>query len=74
MCRFTKEFIDVKEREKNFKKGSKEQGRRIMNLHNNEAGRRVSFNWKVLLKAKSPARHKILQLKMFEFEQKLFGL
>lgn len=34
--------MDVKEREKNFKKGTKEQGRRVMNLHNNEAGRRVS--------------------------------
>lgn len=35
--------MDIKEREKNLKKGTKEQGRRVMNLHNNEAGRRVGF-------------------------------
>ncbi|EEB10386.1 protein Wnt-5B precursor, putative [Pediculus humanus corporis] len=39
--KFTKEFMDVKEREKNYKKGTKEQGKRVMNLHNNEAGRRA---------------------------------
>lgn len=41
-CRFTKGFIDIRERERKLKKGSKEQGRALMNLHNNEAGRRVS--------------------------------
>jgi len=39
--RFTKVFLDVKEKEKRWKKGSPEQGRNLMNLHNNEAGRRV---------------------------------
>lgn len=40
--RFAKEFVDAREREKNFAKGSEEQGRALMNLQNNEAGRRVS--------------------------------
>jgi hypothetical protein len=39
--RFTQGFVDVREREKNYKRGSREQGRSLMNLHNNEAGRRV---------------------------------
>lgn len=39
--RFAKEFVDAREREKNFAKGSEEQGRVLMNLQNNEAGRRV---------------------------------
>lgn len=44
MCfRFTQSFVDVREREGSFKKGSREQGRSLMNLHNNEAGRRVKF-------------------------------
>lgn len=34
--------MDVREKERKFKRGSKEQGRALMNLHNNEAGRRVS--------------------------------
>lgn len=33
--------MDVREREKNYKRGSPKQGRQLMNLHNNEAGRRV---------------------------------
>lgn len=41
--RFAKEFVDAREREKNFAKGSEEQGRVLMNLQNNEAGRRVSW-------------------------------
>lgn len=41
--RFTQAFVDVRERERTFKKGSREQGRSLMNLHNNEAGRRVKF-------------------------------
>ncbi|KAL6088568.1 hypothetical protein STEG23_030562 [Scotinomys teguina] len=39
--RFAKEFVDAREREKNFAKGSEEQGRALMNLQNNEAGRRL---------------------------------
>lgn len=41
--RFTQAFVDVRERERSFKRGSREQGRSLMNLHNNEAGRRVKF-------------------------------
>lgn len=39
--RFSKEFVDAREREKTFAKGSVESARLLMNLHNNEAGRRV---------------------------------
>lgn len=39
--RFSREFVDAREREKSFSKGSAESGRQQMNLHNNEAGRRV---------------------------------
>ncbi|KAK1117718.1 Protein Wnt-5b [Melipona bicolor] len=39
--KFTQAFVDVKERERSFKRGSREQGRSLMNLHNNEAGRRA---------------------------------
>jgi hypothetical protein len=42
-CRFTQSFVDVREREKIHKRGTREQGRSLMNLHNNEAGRRVSI-------------------------------
>lgn len=41
--RFAESFIDVREKERSFAKTSKEQGRKLMNLHNNEAGRRVSI-------------------------------
>lgn len=41
--RFSKEFVDAREREKNYEKASMENARLLMNLHNNEAGRRVSF-------------------------------
>uniref|UniRef100_B1WBR9 Protein Wnt n=1 Tax=Rattus norvegicus TaxID=10116 RepID=B1WBR9_RAT len=41
--RFAKEFVDAREREKNFAKGSEEQGRALMNLQNNEAGRRAVY-------------------------------
>lgn len=40
--RFSKEFVDAREREKTYPKGSSESARLQMNLHNNEAGRRVS--------------------------------
>ncbi|KAG5886192.1 hypothetical protein JTB14_026546 [Gonioctena quinquepunctata] len=39
--KFTQSFIDVRERERKFKRGTREQGRVLMNLHNNEAGRRA---------------------------------
>ncbi|KAB0803860.1 hypothetical protein PPYR_00830 [Photinus pyralis] len=39
--KFTQGFIDVRERERKFKKGSRRQGQSLMNLHNNEAGRRA---------------------------------
>ena len=40
--RFAKNFIDIREREMNVDRGTKDHGRQLMNLHNNEAGRRVS--------------------------------
>ncbi|KAG8230628.1 hypothetical protein J437_LFUL004540 [Ladona fulva] len=46
--KFTQGFVDVRERERNFRRGSKEQGRSLMNLHNNEAGRRVSIKYPLL--------------------------
>ncbi|XP_013792736.1 protein Wnt-5b-like [Limulus polyphemus] len=39
--RFTEGFVDVRERENKYTIGSTEQGRKLMNLHNNEAGRRA---------------------------------
>lgn len=39
--RFSKSFIDVREKEKNHAKGSRDFARKLMNLHNNEAGRRA---------------------------------
>ncbi|RXN01143.1 Protein Wnt-5b [Acipenser ruthenus] len=39
--RFAKEFVDAREREKNYPKGSEEHARTLMNLQNNEAGRQV---------------------------------
>ncbi|XP_066963899.1 protein Wnt-5b-like [Macrobrachium rosenbergii] len=39
--KFTQGFVDVREREKNYKRGTIKQGRQLMNLHNNEAGRRA---------------------------------
>ncbi|MFT7800882.1 protein Wnt-5a [Arapaima gigas] len=39
--RFSKEFVDAREREKTYQKGSYESARLLMNLHNNEAGRRA---------------------------------
>ncbi|NXR40636.1 WNT5B protein, partial [Zosterops hypoxanthus] len=41
--RFAKEFVDAKEREKNYARGSEEQARMLMNLQNNEAGRRAVY-------------------------------
>ncbi|KAG7296554.1 hypothetical protein JYU34_020346 [Plutella xylostella] len=39
--KFTESFIDIRERERKVKRGSREQGRQLMNRHNNEAGRRA---------------------------------
>ncbi|KAK3540511.1 hypothetical protein QTP70_032467 [Hemibagrus guttatus] len=39
--RFSKEFVDAREREKTYEKTSMESARLLMNLHNNEAGRRM---------------------------------
>src|SRR6218665_1059580 len=39
--RFATGFIDAREKEKNFPRHSRELSRMLMNLHNNEAGRRV---------------------------------
>ena len=40
--RFALGFVDIREREKNHPRYSPDLARTIMNLHNNEAGRRVS--------------------------------
>ncbi|XP_037093088.1 protein Wnt-5b-like [Pollicipes pollicipes] len=42
--RFAKAFVDVREKERKRKKGSVKHGRSVMNLHNNEAGRRSVIN------------------------------
>lgn len=39
--RFAREFVDAREREKNYPRGSPEHTRTLMNLQNNEAGRQV---------------------------------
>ncbi|XP_019758074.1 protein Wnt-5b [Dendroctonus ponderosae] len=39
--KFTQNFVDVREKERKFKRGTREQGRSLMNIHNNEAGRRA---------------------------------
>merc|ERR1711971_175990 len=50
--KFAKNFIDIREREKDLvKRGGNDHGRQLMNLHNNEAGRRaVIQNMKVTCK------------------------
>lgn len=40
--RFAVGFVDAREKEKNYPRHSNELARMLMNLHNNEAGRRVS--------------------------------
>ncbi|KAJ8382019.1 hypothetical protein SKAU_G00027970 [Synaphobranchus kaupii] len=42
--RFAREFVDAREREKNYPKGSEEHARTLMNLQNNEAGRQAVYN------------------------------
>lgn len=39
--KFAENFIDVREKEKTNSKSNKDKVKRLMNLHNNEAGRRV---------------------------------
>jgi len=50
--KFAKNFIDIREREKDLvERGGNDHGRQLMNLHNNEAGRRaVIQNMKVTCK------------------------
>lgn len=40
--RFAKAFVDVREKERNHPRHSRELARMLLNLHNNEAGRKVS--------------------------------
>ncbi|XP_042366981.1 protein Wnt-5b [Plectropomus leopardus] len=42
--RFAREFVDAREREKNYPRGSAEHARTLMNLQNNEAGRQAAYN------------------------------
>ncbi|KAJ8262046.1 hypothetical protein GJAV_G00161490 [Gymnothorax javanicus] len=42
--RFAREFVDAREREKNYPRGSEEHARTLMNLQNNEAGRQAVYN------------------------------
>ncbi|KAI9533658.1 Protein Wnt-5b [Dissostichus eleginoides] len=42
--RFAREFVDAREREKNYPRGSLEHARTLMNLQNNEAGRQAAYN------------------------------
>ena len=41
--KFTQGFVDIKEREKNYPRYSNGLARMLMNIHNNEAGRLVSY-------------------------------
>jgi wingless-type MMTV integration site family protein 5 len=43
--RFAQGFVDVREREKNHPRHSRGLARTLMNLHNNEAGRRSVYNY-----------------------------
>uniref|UniRef100_A0A3Q3K1V8 Protein Wnt n=1 Tax=Monopterus albus TaxID=43700 RepID=A0A3Q3K1V8_MONAL len=42
--RFAREFVDAREREKNYPRGSPEHARILMNLQNNEAGRQAVYD------------------------------
>ncbi|KAM8822312.1 protein Wnt-5b-like [Synchiropus picturatus] len=42
--RFAREFVDARERERTFPRGSSEHARTLMNLQNNEAGRQAVYN------------------------------
>uniref|UniRef100_A0A8C4R8Y7 Protein Wnt n=1 Tax=Eptatretus burgeri TaxID=7764 RepID=A0A8C4R8Y7_EPTBU len=41
--RFAREFVDAREREKSHRRRSPQHARKLMNLHNNEAGRRAVY-------------------------------
>lgn len=41
--RFSKAFVDIREKEKSFPRNSLGLARKLMNLHNNRVGRLVSF-------------------------------
>lgn len=59
--RFSREFVDAREREKSYPKGSYDSARLQMNLHNNEAGRRVRhhlLHYPIRNKCKSSQRGK----------------
>lgn len=53
--RFAKEFVDARERERIHAKGSYESARILMNLHNNEAGRRVSAPRRAIPSSPAPS-------------------
>lgn len=57
--RFAREFVDAREREKNYPRGSPEHARTLMNVQNNEAGRQV-WKWK----------HTLLLLFIYFFSRK----
>jgi len=40
---FAKNFIDIREKESSFPRGSKDLANMMINLHNNKAGRKVIF-------------------------------
>lgn len=64
--RFAETFIDVKEKEKSLARTSKEQARKLMNLHNNDAGRRVSISFLSVSTSSSSSPHLRLLLLMHE--------
>lgn len=53
--RFAQGFVDVREREKNHPRHSRGLARTLMNLHNNEAGRRVSSHFSSLFDSTFPS-------------------
>ncbi|XP_059360909.1 protein Wnt-5b isoform X3 [Carassius carassius] len=59
--RFAKEFVDAREREKNYPRGSVEQARTLMNLQNNEAGR-MGWLFAVSILHPDPAQQPTLTL------------
>ncbi|CAB1419037.1 unnamed protein product, partial [Pleuronectes platessa] len=54
--RFAREFVDAREREKNYPRGSAEHARTMMNVQNNEAGRQRSKVrvWRGCVSAEGP--------------------
>lgn len=65
---FSKTFVDA--REKKSKKSGKNAGRRLMNLHNNEAGRLVSYLlWRISVFCAFPPLNPLLSIKHDEIVQ-----